>query len=372
MIRNTAQWATLLAAGMLLAAGCTLRRHPVETPVISDSQQPDKELFDRAISDLEHSRFTVARLTLQTLLNTYPDSEYVAKAKLSIADSWYRQGGSSNLLQAEAEYRDFITFFPAMPEAGEAQMRVAMIHYREMEKPDRDPTHARRAEQEFQKLLVNYPDGPFIPLAEQRLREVQEVLAEGMFEVGRFYYLQGADRAAQPRLQELADRYPNYSRADTALFLFGKSLERSGEKQAGEAPQYYARIVRDYPLSQHVEEAKQRLVALGSPVPEPDAAAIARMTYENAHGKSLGMFDKMKGAFHRHPNVSSAQGKKGTPTMTAQGPAQAGALPAPLTPGSSPTGSPTTSPTIILEPVTESSSTTKPGDVPDADRPVSQ
>src|SRR3990170_1516468 len=139
--RTITQWFLLVLLGALLATGCGLRRHPMDTPLISDSQQPD----------MEHSRYTVARLLLQTLINTYPDSEYIAKAKLGIADSWYREGGSSGLLQAEAEYRDFITFFPTMPEAAEAQMRVAMIHSRGMEKAARDPTRARRAEQEFQR-----------------------------------------------------------------------------------------------------------------------------------------------------------------------------------------------------------------------------
>lgn len=349
MNRTVARRFLLIGAALLLLAGCTLRRNPIDTPLLSDSEQPDKELFDRATNFLEHSRFTEARLLLQTLINTYPDSEYLAKAKLAIADSWYREGGSSNLLQAEAEYRDFITFFPTLPEAGEAQMRVAMIHYREMEKPDRDSTHARRAEQEFQKLLLTYPDGPFIPIAEQRLREVQEVLAHGAFEVGRFYFLQGADRAAQPRLKELADRYPNYSQADTALFLLARSLERlGGAEKSSEAAPYYSRIVRDYPLSAHTEEAKERLTALGAPVPEPDPAAIARMTYERAHGTPPGMWDKMMGAFHSSPNVSAAQGKLGPPTMTAQGPAQAEAFPAASRPGTASSGS---SQAISMEPV---------------------
>src|SRR5690242_17355873 len=86
--------ALLFAAGLLILSGCGLRRNPVDTPIVSNSKQPDKELFDKAIGDLEHARYTVARLTLQTLLNTYPDSEYTAKAKLGVADSWYRQGAS--------------------------------------------------------------------------------------------------------------------------------------------------------------------------------------------------------------------------------------------------------------------------------------
>ena len=246
----------LLASCLLFLSACGLKRHAMDTPLITDSQQPDKELFDRATGFLEHSRYMEARLLLQTLINTYPDSEYLAKSKLAIADSWYRGGASSDLTQAEAEYRDFITFFPTMPEAAEAQMRVAMIHYREMEKPDRDSTHARRAEQEFQKLLLNYPNGPFAPIAEQRLREVQEVLAGGAYEVGRFYFLQGSDRAAQPRLKELVDRYPNFSEAPSALMLLGRSIERvKGKEGAAEAGEYYTRIVRDYPLSDQVDDA---------------------------------------------------------------------------------------------------------------------
>ena len=359
------RWILLLLVGLIWAGGCSLRRNPLETPILSDSQQPDLDLFNRAMNDLERSRYDVARLTLQTLINTYPDSEYIAKAKLAIADSWYREGGTNGLAQAEAEYRDFITFFPTMAEAAEAQMRVSMIHYRGMEKPDRDPTHARRAEQEFQRLLLNYPDTPFVPLAEQRLREVQEVLAQGMFEVGRFYFILGADLAARPRLKDLADRYPQFSLADTNLLFLARSLERTGEATAAEAAPYYARIIRDYPLSEHAEEAKQRLAALGSPVPEPDPAAVARMTYEGAHGESPGMFDKMMGAFYRRPNVTAAQGKTGLPTMTAQGPAQASAFPSGSQPaagsGAASSSSSPSAPTIVFESVSPAA-----GDPPQA------
>ena len=351
----------LLATAVLFLSACGFRRNPLDTPLITSSEQPDKELFDRSADFLEHSRFTEARLLLQTLINTYPDSEYLAKSKLAIADSWYRQGTSSDLLQAESEYRDFITFFPLMPEAAEAQMRVAMIHYREMEKPDRDSTHARRAEQEFQRVILSYPNGPFTPLAEQRLREVQEVLAHGQFEVGRFYFLQGSDRAAQPRLKELVDRYPNYSQTPEALMLMGRSIERSkGPEGTAEAAGYYTRVVRDYPLSEPVDDAREHLTSLGAPIPDADPVAVARMTYEKAHAVSTGMLDMMLGGFHRRPDVSAAQGRMGSPTMTAQGPAQAGVIanmPQNGAPGS-PGGSPPSGITMETVPAPSPSSST--------------
>src|SRR5215471_4814860 len=99
-----------VVAGALVLGGCGLLRKKYANPITKDTQQPDKVLFDKAINDIEHSRFEIARLLLQNLINTYDTSEYLAKAKLAIADAWFREGGSHGLAQAEAEYKDFILF----------------------------------------------------------------------------------------------------------------------------------------------------------------------------------------------------------------------------------------------------------------------
>ena len=137
----------LLALLLVLTVACTNKKS-VNPLANVGSKQPDKVLFDRAMDAMKHNRFDVSRMTLQTLINTYPDSEFIARAKLAVADSWYAEGGTTAMQQAEIEYKDFRTFFPNMPEAAEAQLKVANIHYQEMEKPDRDYTHAMRAEEE--------------------------------------------------------------------------------------------------------------------------------------------------------------------------------------------------------------------------------
>src|ERR1700730_14467964 len=173
-------------AGLLIVTvACTNKK--VNNPIANiDSKQPDKVLFDRAMDAMKHNRFDVARITLQTLINTYPDSEFIARAKLAVADSWYAEGGTTSLAQAEVEYKDFETFFPNMPEAAEAQLKIANIHYQEMEKPDRDYTHAMRAEEEYRQLILQWPESKLVPEAKQRLMQVQEVIAEREFRVGRF------------------------------------------------------------------------------------------------------------------------------------------------------------------------------------------
>ncbi len=161
------------------------------------SNQPDKVLFDKAMISLKKGRYDVARLTLQTLLNTYPDSEYRMRAKLAVGDTWFKEGGTAALTQAEAEYKDFITFFPNAPEAAEAQMKVADIYYQQMEKPDRDYTNAQRAEQEYRVMINQFPDSTLVPRAKQKLRNVEEVLAERETQIGLFTT---ARRDGQPPL----------------------------------------------------------------------------------------------------------------------------------------------------------------------------
>ena len=197
-----------------------------------DSKQPDKVLFDRAMDAMKHNKYDVARLSLQTLINTYPDSEYVARAKLAIGDSWYQEGGTAAMAQAESEYKDFITFFPNMPEAAEAQMKIANIHYKEMEKADRDPTHAKRAEDEYRQLILQFPDSQLVPQAKQRLLEVQEVLAEREYMIGHFYYVRESYPAAIARLKSVADTYPLYSGSRPGAFRVGRRLRKRSRSRS--------------------------------------------------------------------------------------------------------------------------------------------
>src|ERR1700741_1455840 len=156
----------LTLLGSLLSS-CGFCRKKYDDPITKDTKQPDKVLYDRAINDIEHSRFEVARITLNTMINTYDQSEFLAKAKLAIADSWYREGGAHGLAQAEAEYKDFILFYPTLEEAADSQEKICMIHYRQMEKSDRDTSQAIRAEDECRQLLIQFPNSKFVAETEQ-------------------------------------------------------------------------------------------------------------------------------------------------------------------------------------------------------------
>jgi outer membrane protein assembly factor BamD len=333
----------MVVLGMLLVITIACTNRKSSNPLANvGSKQPDKVLFDKAMDAMKHNRFDVARLTLQTLINTYPDSEFIARAKLAVGDSWYAEGGTAALAQAEQEYSDFAIFFPNMPEAAEAQLKIANIHYQQMEKADRDYTHAKRAEDEYRKMILQYPDSKLVPEAKQRLLEVQEVLAEREFGIGRFYHLRESYPASIARLQSLVDKYPLYSRADEALFLLGQDYEgqiarlRSAptcdvhglprgcateavkSRYIGQltknASEEYSKILTRYPLMDRSDDARKRLAALHQPIPRPTRRAVAQNRAEMESRSESTAIQKMMGMVKKGPDVANAA-KVGDPSL---------------------------------------------------------
>ncbi len=285
----------------LLLAGCG--GYPDELTIgEGGSAEPDRILFERALIDMKRGRHIQARLELNTLINTYSDSEFLPQSKYAIAESFYRDGGRSDLIQAEAEFKDYITFFPTSDLADDAQLMVALTHVRQMQKPDRDPTQALMAEIELENFISTYPDSQLLDEAKDMLRGVQEVLSESILKVANFYSTTRSYPAAIDRYREVLEEYPDYSRTPEALYKLAEAMRNNDN--AGEAIIYYSRVIRDHPLAEEVASAKERLTELGQPIPEANPVALARAEAAPPPA-SKGLFARMFGLLSRRPAVST-------------------------------------------------------------------
>jgi outer membrane protein assembly factor BamD len=297
-----------------------------------DAGLPDKVLYDKALDATKRGHFDVARLDLQTLLNTYPESEYQMKAKLAIADSWYKEGGTAALTQAEQEYKDFITFFPNAPEAAEAQMRVGDIYFRQMDKPDRDYAKATHAEEEYRLMLQQFPESTLVPQAKQRLREVQEVMATRESGIAAFYASHSNNwPAAIARYQTVVDTYPQYSHMDDVLIGLGDAYETEArfvrtmklpeaakaklEKTYDDAAiAAYSKVVLEHSASPHVEDARDRLDAMNVPVPKPTPEQVAASVALENSRRQYRLQDRATLLVMHKPDVVLAA-RDGDPTL---------------------------------------------------------
>jgi outer membrane protein assembly factor BamD len=313
----------VLTAGLLVASQLPaisfpfIHKKKYETPISKDTLQPDKILFDRAIKDIEHGNYESARIVLNTLINTYDTSEYLAKAKLAIADSWYREGGAHGLAQAEAEYKDFILFYPNMEEAAESQYKVCEIHFKQMEVADRDNSQATRAEDECRQVLKQFPNAKqFVAKATDKLYRVQEILADKEFRAGDFYHHKGSFPAAASRFEFVTKQYPLYSGSDQALWELSDSYRKMGDRFESQEGDALTKIVKDYPFSAHVGAAKERLTALKRPIPQADPAAYARQKFDAENLKKNGLITKATNFLGGRPDTHLAtRGQGVTPVM---------------------------------------------------------
>jgi outer membrane protein assembly factor BamD len=242
----------------------------------------DRELFRDGVDAIRKGNFDEGRILLNTNINTYSDSPLIKMAKLAIADSYYLQGGSKGLAQAEVEYRDWIQFFPDDPLADETMLKIAEVHLKQVMAADRDTTHARLAERQLKDLLRRYPNTDSKEQVEQLMIQVQEILAMHELKVARFYFdIRESAQAAQMRTEEILNKYPNFSRFDEALYLHARAMEIQEDTET--ASRDLARIVASHPHSEFAERAKETLKKWGKPIPDSDPAKLA----ETPEGKGL-------------------------------------------------------------------------------------
>ncbi len=290
MMRFLSKFSLLVLTALLLSA-CGQKSAGLQEGAVS----PDKTLFENGMKFLKKSYFIKARLSFQTLINTYPESEYTPLAFYAIADSYYDEGGTENLLQAESQYKDFIIYYPNDDKADDAQLKIAAINYRLMKPYDRDPTYARKAEAELKKFLEMFPDSDLAPTAQEFLHDVEENRANSIQDVGNFYFKRGAYNASQSRYQEVLKDYPTYSHLDATLYNLAESLEKTGRIE--EATVYYAQLVEGYPFSDHFDDAREKLILLEKPVPEVNKQ-LAAQHEANRRIESFSLLDPIRGVIH--------------------------------------------------------------------------
>ncbi|HXC72590.1 MAG TPA: outer membrane protein assembly factor BamD, partial [Pyrinomonadaceae bacterium] len=232
----------------------------------------DRVLFEEAAKEVRKGHHDTGRLLFATIINTYPDSPFLALAKLAIADSFFLEGTTSALIQAAQAYQDWLTFFPTDPLADDASLKVAEAEMRQMGLSDRDISHAKKAEQRLKVLLQQYPKSPLRPTVESRLAEVQENLAMHNLQIARFYYDvkystgKGGLKGSQSRLKEIVDKYPCFSYNDEVFYRLATTYQ--AEEEPDEAARYYQKLVQEFPESEFTQKAREQLNIIGAPIPE--------------------------------------------------------------------------------------------------------
>lgn len=263
-VLRTIRTMSVVLAMVALLAGCAgSRRDPLVPQVDPELANLTKEqIFEQAEALFAEKKWTRARRFYAHVYENYPNDPLGRRSLLRVADSYFGQGDVVNLIEAQYKYRDFVNRYPASEQADYALLQIAMVSFKQMERPDRDQTKTREAIEKFREMIAAYPNSPLRPDAESRMQAAIDRLARHDHLVASFYLRRGNPRAALGRLNHLVDTYPNYDARDEVFFDLGRALEGLGRQ--AEARLYYERVMAEYPESEWAGRAKEKLEGLNA------------------------------------------------------------------------------------------------------------
>ena len=282
-MRPAARWGAVavLAAAVAFGASCGGKKAPKTVPVGT----PNQTLYEKGVALINQRKFESARKSLTevgTREATPPELD--ALVKLAIADSYFYQTGLENLIEAQSRYTQFVSFYPSHEMASYAQFQIGVCYLRQSPQPHLDQSFTRQAMDEFDKVARLDPQGRYVLSAAQMREFCIQKLAQHDYDVGRFYIRRKAWNGAVARFKDILEYYPSYSATDGVYYNIGYCLMKAGNDADAEI--YLQKIVRDYPASRYVPEAKEALAKLKKPAapvaPPTEPAAGAAPAAEGA------------------------------------------------------------------------------------------
>jgi outer membrane protein assembly factor BamD len=249
-----------VTAIVLLAtlAGACASGGPKKPP--TGTLEPDKFLWERGTENLAKKRWLVSREYFRQLIDSYPQSQYRASAKLGLGDTYLGERSSESFVLAINEFKEFLNFYPTHSDAHYAQFKLAMAHFYQMRAPMRDQTETRDAIRELQAYVTRFPDKDLITEARQKLREAKDRLDDWDFGVAEHYFRIKWYPGVVGRLKPLLLADPEYTRRDAVYYYLGESFLKA--RQPNEALPYFERLVKEFEQSEFLEKAKLRITEL--------------------------------------------------------------------------------------------------------------
>ena len=255
VVNARARLAAALSLCLVILAGLSACATGPKKPPVG-TLDPDKFLFERGTQELTKKHWLTAREYFRELMDSYPQSQHRADAKLGLADTYLGEGSAESQVLAINEYREFLSYYPTHKNSYYAQFKLGMAYFYQMHGPDRDQTETVEAIAELTRFVEQYPNSPLIEEGRKRLREARDRKSDADYRVGYFYLRTGKyPPAAIDRFMAILKNDPEYTHRDAVYFYLAQALIRM--RREAEALPYLDRLINEFESSEHLEDAKK-------------------------------------------------------------------------------------------------------------------
>mgnify|MGYP006166726601 CR=1 FL=1 len=235
-----------------------------EAPLFVDVP-PAEELYDKGLEILKGRRiyflfptvdYDEAIETFQDIIDNYPYHELAVKAELRIADTYFEDERYDGAL---SYYRSFSDLHPQHPKVPYTVLRSALCHYNQIRSINRDQTATRKAQEQLEVLIRDYPYAPETREGETLLRNLRTRLSRNMMQLGDFYLNRDEYQSAAERYRSVLNIYPGLGLDAEGLYKLGVCYENMMRRD--EARRLFHVVVANYPNSDISELAAERIAA---------------------------------------------------------------------------------------------------------------
>jgi len=240
-------WIILLGL-LAVAAGCKKKGVSLSPEDLGS----DKEIYQKAKKRIKRDPAR-ARLLFKEIMHLYPDSIYARRAKIGIADSYFKQKDASSLIMAATEYQEYVSLYPNSPDAVYAKFQVAMCYFKQMKKAGRDQTNTVLTRSALESMIKMYPDTKEAEQAKKMIENTWQRLATHYYLIGVSNYRLKAYKGAITRFKQVIDDYPGFKKNDRLFYFTGKCY--FAMKDYDSAISFFQKIINSFPKSKYVKKA---------------------------------------------------------------------------------------------------------------------
>lgn len=162
----------------------------------------DRALYQTGLKYVEDKEYAAAIKVFNTFEANFPNSVYYKKIRLKRADAMFERNLRSSLVEAEAEYKAYVTLFPTSSDLDYVQMQIALTFFKRKRDYKNDQTETKRAIEEFELFFRKYPKSKHTDEARKKYDKVKEHLAKHDSYIGDFYLQVDKPLAAEKRFEK--------------------------------------------------------------------------------------------------------------------------------------------------------------------------
>lgn len=184
------------------------------------------EIYEKAEKEFNRKNYSDAIKTYDALNSLYPFNPYAETAQFHLIESYYQESSMEDVISAAEK---FIRFYPTSPHAEMVRYLQAkayfyqnyhqVLHYIKADMSQRDKTIIPAVKQKFAEFLQRYPQSSYREEVQDKLVELQHILADYEYHIAQYYLRKKAYLAALNRATGLIQRYPDTPAAERAALI---------------------------------------------------------------------------------------------------------------------------------------------------------